>query len=179
MPQISANLALARKAFREHGGMLRTSNALRLGIHPRSLYALRDSGEVIPVGRGLYRLANAPALTNPDWIKVGLRIPRAVICLSPLSHTMSLQHRCRTTSILRFRVTPKYQRWTACPLESSGFHLAPLKPELKRLPSIGCRSKSTRPKKRSLTASSTATKSELMSLLRRCEPIVSESENSP
>jgi hypothetical protein len=78
---------LARKAFREHGGMLRTSNALRLGIHPRSLYALRDSGEVLPVGRGLYRLAKAPALTNPDWIKVGLRIPRAVICLiSALAH---------------------------------------------------------------------------------------------
>ncbi len=87
MPQVSANLALARKAFREHGGMLRTTNALRLGIHPRSLYALRDSGDVIPVGRGLYRLANAPALTNPDWIKVGLRIPRAVICLiSALAH---------------------------------------------------------------------------------------------
>src|SRR6266568_5049962 len=87
MPQISANLALARKAFREHGGMLRTTNALRLGIHPRSLYALRDSGEVIPVGRGLYRLANAPALTNPDWIKVASRIPRAVICLiSALAH---------------------------------------------------------------------------------------------
>src|SRR5438552_17254220 len=67
--------------------MLRTSNALRLGIHPRSLYALRDSGEVIPGGRGLYRLANAPALTNPGWIKVGLRIPRAVICLiSALAH---------------------------------------------------------------------------------------------
>ncbi len=87
MPQISANLALARKAFREHGGMLRTSNALRLGIHPRSLYALRDSGEVLPVGRGLYRLAKAPALTNPDGIKVALRIPRAVVCLiSALAH---------------------------------------------------------------------------------------------
>ena len=87
MPQVSANLALARKAFREHGGMLRTSNALRLGIHPRSLYALRDSGEVLPVGRGLYRLAKAPALTNPDWIKVALRTPRAVVCLiSALAH---------------------------------------------------------------------------------------------
>src|SRR5437763_11354818 len=81
MPQISANLELARKAFREHGGMLRTSNAPRLGVHPRSLYALRDSGEILSVGRGLYRLAKAPALTNPDWVTVGLRIPRAVICL--------------------------------------------------------------------------------------------------
>lgn len=61
--------------------MLRTSNALRLGIHPRSLYALRDAGEILPVGRGLYRLAKAPDLTNPDWVSVAIRIPRAVICL--------------------------------------------------------------------------------------------------
>ena len=87
MPQDSANLAMARKVFRKHGGMLRTSNALRLGIHPRSLYALRDSGEILPVGRGLYRLATAPPLINPDWVTLGLRIPRGVICLiSALAH---------------------------------------------------------------------------------------------
>jgi predicted transcriptional regulator of viral defense system len=87
MPQDSANLALARKVFRKHGGMLRTSNALRLGIHPRSLYALRDSGEILPLGRGLFRLATAPPLMNPDWVTVGLRIPRGVICLiSALAH---------------------------------------------------------------------------------------------
>lgn len=39
------------------------------------------------LGRGLYRLAKSPALTNPDWVTVGLRIPRAVICLiSALAH---------------------------------------------------------------------------------------------
>ena len=81
MPQSSTNLARARRLFREHGGMLRTSNALRLGIHPRSLYALRDAGEILPVGRGLYRLTKAPALTHPDWVSVALRIPRAVVCL--------------------------------------------------------------------------------------------------
>ena len=87
MPKESANLTLARKVFRKHGGMLRTSNALRLGIHPRSLYALRDSGEILPVGRGLYRLATAPPLINPDWVTLGLRIPRGVICLiSALAH---------------------------------------------------------------------------------------------
>ncbi|HXW92292.1 MAG TPA: type IV toxin-antitoxin system AbiEi family antitoxin domain-containing protein [Terriglobales bacterium] len=87
MPKDSTNLTLARKVFRKQGGMLRTSNALRLGIHPRSLYALRDSGEILPVGRGLYRLATAPPLINPDWVTVGLRIPRGVICLiSALAH---------------------------------------------------------------------------------------------
>src|SRR5580704_1728870 len=33
----------AREVFTEDGGMLRTSKALRLGIHPRTLYALRDA----------------------------------------------------------------------------------------------------------------------------------------
>ena len=77
----------ARDIFRKHGGMLRTKDALRLGIHPRTLYDLRDDGELIAVARGLYRLATAPLLRNPDWIAVALRVPRAVICLiSALSY---------------------------------------------------------------------------------------------
>jgi len=87
MASSSATLAAARSAFERHHGMLRTSEALRLGIHPRTLYALRDSGELVSVGRGLYRLASAPALAHPDWIAVSLRVPRAVICLiSALSY---------------------------------------------------------------------------------------------
>ena len=81
MPDHSRNLASTRTLFKKHGGMLRTSDAVRLGVHPRTLYALRDSGEILPVGRGLYRLAKAPPLSNPDWVTVASRIPRAVICL--------------------------------------------------------------------------------------------------
>jgi predicted transcriptional regulator of viral defense system len=67
--------------------MLRTSDAVRLGVHPRTLYALRDSGELLSIGRGLYRLAKAPPLTHPDWVALVSRIPRAVICLiSALAH---------------------------------------------------------------------------------------------
>ncbi len=44
----------ARKVFSKRGGMLRTVDALRLGIHPRTLYKLRDRGELERVGRGLY-----------------------------------------------------------------------------------------------------------------------------
>ena len=51
-------LVTARKAFGQHGGMLRTGEALRLGIHPRTLYQLRDRGELERIGRGLYRLAS-------------------------------------------------------------------------------------------------------------------------
>jgi predicted transcriptional regulator of viral defense system len=60
---------------------------MRLGIHPRTLYALRDHGEIERVGRGIYRLASASPLTNPDWTAIMSRLPRAVICLiSALAH---------------------------------------------------------------------------------------------
>ena len=79
--------ARARHVFNEHGGMLRTSKAIRLGIHPRTLYALRDAGEIEPVGRGLYRLSSAPPLSSPDLTAIAIRIPRAVVCLiSALAH---------------------------------------------------------------------------------------------
>ena len=67
--------------FREQGGILRTSEALRLGIHPRTLYAMRDSGVLERLSRGLYRLADLPPLSQPDLVIVALRVPQAVICL--------------------------------------------------------------------------------------------------
>lgn len=87
MPATDTGVIRAREVFTEHGGMLRTSKALRLGIHPRTLYALRDAGEIEQVGRGLYRLSTAPALSSPDLVPIAIRIPRAVVCLiSALSH---------------------------------------------------------------------------------------------
>jgi predicted transcriptional regulator of viral defense system len=67
--------------FRQHGGTLRTAEALRLGIHPRTLYAMRDSGLLERLSRGLYRLAELPPLSNPDLVTVALKVPQAVICL--------------------------------------------------------------------------------------------------
>ena len=32
--------------FKRHGGILRTAQAIRAGIHPATLYAMRDSGEL-------------------------------------------------------------------------------------------------------------------------------------
>ena len=87
MPASNRAVARARKVFAKHGGMLRTSTAIRQGIHPRTLYGLRDAGEVQQVGRGLYRISTAPPLSNPDLVPVAVRIPRAVVCLiSALAH---------------------------------------------------------------------------------------------
>lgn len=48
----------AERAFRQRGGMLRTSQALKLGIHPRTLYEMRDTKRIVQLSRGLYRLAD-------------------------------------------------------------------------------------------------------------------------
>ena len=50
----------AESLFRRHKGVLRTSRAIKLGIHPRTLYRLRDSGHIVHVSRGVYRLADQP-----------------------------------------------------------------------------------------------------------------------
>lgn len=81
------SLQRATALFHEHGGMLRTKDALRSGIHPRTLYDMRDRGVVELLSRGLYRLADARPLGNPDLVTVALRIPDAVVCLiSALAH---------------------------------------------------------------------------------------------
>jgi len=67
--------------FREQGGILRTSEALRRGIAPRTLYALRDAGAVEQLARGLYRLADLPPLSNPDLIITAYKVPQGVVCL--------------------------------------------------------------------------------------------------
>jgi len=97
MPAADTGLAKARHVFANHGGMLRPANAIRLGIHPRTLYALRDSGEIEQVGRGLYRLSTAPPLSSPDLVPVAIRIPRAVVCL-----ISALAHHALTTQVPHF-----------------------------------------------------------------------------
>ena len=61
--------------------MLRTRDALKAGIHPRTLYELRDSGRIDQLSRGLFRIAEAPSLGNPDLVTVALKIPEGVLCL--------------------------------------------------------------------------------------------------
>ena len=67
--------------FQKQGGIMRTAQALRAGIHPGTLYAMRDSGMLVVVSRGLYRLSDSPPLANPDLVTVASRIPGGVICL--------------------------------------------------------------------------------------------------
>lgn len=75
-----------RETFRRAGGVLRTAEALRAGVHPRDLYALRDQGVLESVSRGVYRLADLPPLDVPDLVTVAARVPKAVIALVSALH---------------------------------------------------------------------------------------------
>lgn len=67
--------------FRAHGGQLRLSEALGLGMNRYQFYQLRDEGLIEPVSRGLYRLTELPPAANPDLLAVASRFPEAVLCL--------------------------------------------------------------------------------------------------
>lgn len=83
----------AKHVFQRHGGILRTGEALEMGIHPRTLYAMRDEEVIEQMNRGLFRLVDASPLENPDLVTIALKIPNAVICLvSALAfHNMTTQ----------------------------------------------------------------------------------------
>jgi predicted transcriptional regulator of viral defense system len=72
----------AEDIFTRHGGTLRMSEALRLGLTRRELYGLRDRGLIECVSRGVYRLTALPLISRPDLVTVGLRCPGAVVCLT-------------------------------------------------------------------------------------------------
>lgn len=68
--------------FRRRGGVLRTRDAIAAGVHPRTLYELRDAGVIEAISRGVHRLAEAEWSVDPDLLAVAARVPRAVICLA-------------------------------------------------------------------------------------------------
>jgi predicted transcriptional regulator of viral defense system len=77
----------ALQAFRDKGGTLRTRDLIALGVHTDALYMLRDSGRIVELGRGLYRLAETGETEHPDLALVAARAPDAAICLiSALSY---------------------------------------------------------------------------------------------
>lgn len=74
-------LEIAIQIFQKAGGILTMSEALRLKIHRRELYALRDKGCLEVISRGLYKLKKMKEPSLPDYIPVAKKIPNGVICL--------------------------------------------------------------------------------------------------
>jgi predicted transcriptional regulator of viral defense system len=78
---MTTTLERAITLFTQHSGTLRSSQAIRLGIAPRTLYALRDAGRIIEITRGVYRLVDAVPFGHSDLVQVALRIPKGIVCL--------------------------------------------------------------------------------------------------
>lgn len=81
------DLDTALQAFRDQGGILRTRDLIALGVHTDALYALREGGQIIELGRGLYRLSEMDEAEHPDLAVVAARASDAAVCLiSALSY---------------------------------------------------------------------------------------------
>ena len=72
----------AIKIFEDAGPTLTAQAARSHGLHWSDLYRLRDSGEVLELTRGVFRLASAPAVELLDVVAVLARAPRAIACLA-------------------------------------------------------------------------------------------------
>lgn len=81
MAKKNKKLKMTLRSLRNAGGIVRMSEALRLGIHRRDLYKLRDAGELEMISRGLYKLKDAPEPSLPDFIPAAKKVPQGVICL--------------------------------------------------------------------------------------------------
>lgn len=67
--------------FADRGGIMSTRAVLDAGVHPETLYRMRDLGLLEKVARGWYRLPGLPPLAAPDLAEVVLRMPTGIICL--------------------------------------------------------------------------------------------------
>ncbi len=62
------------------GDTFNYGEAKKAGVGDRRLYALRDSGEILALGGGVYRWADAPP-ADSDLVEIAERVPHATLCL--------------------------------------------------------------------------------------------------
>jgi hypothetical protein len=58
-----------------------TEMARAAGVHPRDLYAARDSDAIAELSHGVFRRADAPLASFPDLLAVAYRTPSAIVCV--------------------------------------------------------------------------------------------------
>ena len=63
------------------GGVIRTFDAVRLGIYSGDLAGMKKKGIIEQISRGLYRVHGMEAHSHNDLAVVVLKIPRGIVCL--------------------------------------------------------------------------------------------------
>ena len=72
---------LTTNALRAVPATFTPAEAVAAGVSRHALYALRDSGDLIEISRGVYRKASAPDTAHLDLIAAVKRAPRGIVCL--------------------------------------------------------------------------------------------------
>jgi predicted transcriptional regulator of viral defense system len=67
------------------GGTITSAELVEAGARWEDIYRLRDSGRLLELSRGVYRVADAPAIAHLDLIAVCRRAPSGMICLNSAS----------------------------------------------------------------------------------------------
>jgi predicted transcriptional regulator of viral defense system len=70
----------AVEIFKTAGGVLRTREAIELGINHKTLYKMIDDGQIGRISRGVYILSGFE-FSALDLVTVTKRVPKGVICL--------------------------------------------------------------------------------------------------
>ena len=81
MPKGKTQRDCAFEILRERG-IVRLSEFKVAGITATTIDRMRDDGDVIRLGRGLYQLPDAPLDVNHNLAEAAKRVPKGVICLT-------------------------------------------------------------------------------------------------
>ena len=132
----------AIRVIRGQGGIIRTRDALKLGIAPRTLYWMRDNGILDTVSGGLYRIADQPPLSNQDLATVAAKIPNVGGPWTESIYARRRQHFYYLLNKVAFSFCAPYVR-SSCSCTSSDY--SGKGPEASRRPSgfSACRNVAT------------------------------------
>jgi predicted transcriptional regulator of viral defense system len=106
-----------RKVFIDHHGILRSSEARKLGIHPQTLSRMLADGRLIKEERGLYRLSEIQPSGDPDLIHIAKLVPRGIICLVSALRFHELTTQIPKAIWLAIRQDMKKPKFTHPPIE--------------------------------------------------------------
>lgn len=63
------------------GGLAGYAEIVRAGFDKAALKSVLNSGRIVKIDRGLYRLSTGSLLANPDIVAASIKVPKGIACL--------------------------------------------------------------------------------------------------
>jgi len=67
--------------LRKRGGVASYAEIIGAGFSKARLKASLNSGRILKVDRGLYKLSDGTSLSSPDLVAVSIKVPKGTVCL--------------------------------------------------------------------------------------------------